>query len=256
VDGAQITLTAVPDIPLIRPGDDLVAIVVDRMQQAHMAFQDGDVLVLCQKIISKAEGRFARLDTVAPSEDAKALALDTEKDPRLVELILREARAVLRERRHLIIAEHRLGWVCANAGIDHSNVEQPEDGDVYLLLPEDPDSSAEQIRAGLVRAANTDVAVIINDTHGRPFRNGAVGVALGVAGMLPLSDLRGRQDLFGYELQTSILSIADEIASAASLLMGQADEGRPAVLVRGAPLMLGCGKARDLQRRADLDMFR
>jgi len=256
VGGAQVTLTAVPDIPFIQPGDDLVAILLDRMQRANMMPQDGDVLVLCQKIVSKAEGRLVRLSGVEPSEDAKGLATEIEKDPRLVELILRESRTILRKRRHLVIAEHRLGWVCANAGIDRSNVAQPKDDDVHLLLPQDPDRSAHEIREQLVRATHTDCAVIINDTHGRPFRNGAVGVALGVAGMLPLSDLRGRRDLFGYELQTSILSIADEIASAASLLMGQADEGRPAILVRGAPFVSGYGTARDLQRRADLDMFR
>lgn len=256
MSSAQIILVAVPDIPLVQPGDDLVAILLDRMQRANMMLQDGDALVLCQKIVSKAEGRLVRLSDVEPSEDAKLLASEIEKDPRLVELILREAQAILRKRQHLVIAEHRLGWVCANAGIDRSNVAQPKDDDVHLLLPQDPDGSAREIRERLVRATNADVAVIINDTHGRPFRNGAVGVALGVAGMLPLSDLRGRRDLFGYELQTSILSTADEIAAAASLLMGQADEGRPVILVRGAPLVLGRGTARDLQRPADLDMFR
>ena len=147
--GPQVTLTAIPDIPLIRAGDDLVAILLDRMGRADLVLQDGDVLVLCQKIVSKAEGRCARLSAVEPSEDAKALASETEKDPHLVELILQEAREVLRKRRHLIIAEHRLGWVCANAGIDRSNVEQPRDDDVHLLLPEDPDRSALEIRERL-----------------------------------------------------------------------------------------------------------
>ncbi len=261
---SQITLTAVPDMPLIRPGDDLAAILLERLSRAGLTLQDGDVLVLCQKVVSKAEGRAVRLDTVTPSEEARALAAETGKDPRLVELILREARAVLRARFHLIVVEHRLGWICANAGIDRSNVAQPEDdgsarltgAGVVLLLPADPDRSAREIRARLVAASGADVAIIINDTHGRPFREGAVGVAIGVAGVSPLSDLRGRSDLFGYTLQTTVLATADEIASAASLLMGQADEGRPAILVRGAPVVSGEGAARDLQRPAEKDLFR
>jgi coenzyme F420-0:L-glutamate ligase/coenzyme F420-1:gamma-L-glutamate ligase len=252
----QITLTAVPDIPLIRAGDDLAAILLDRLQKAALTLQDGDVMVLCQKIVSKAEGRAVRLDQVQPSEEARALAAESGKNPHLVELILRESRSVLRTRPHLIVSEHRLGWICANAGIDRSNVAQPEHDGVVLLLPADPDQSARGIRARLNAASGADVAVVINDTHGRPFRNGAVGVAIGVAGLAPLSDLRGQPDLFGYQLQTSILGTADEIASAASLLMGQADEGRPAILVRGAPVILGAGSARDLQRPEEKDLFR
>ncbi len=252
----SITLTAIPDIPLVRPGDDLVAILLERIQAAGLALQDGDVLVLCQKIVSKAEGRIMRLADVLPSDEARALAAETDKDSRLVELILRESKAILRKRPHLIVAEHRLGWICANAGIDRSNVAQPEDDSVVLLLPTDPDRSAREMRERLVAATGANVAVIINDTHGRPFREGAVGVAVGVAGMSPLSDLRGRPDLFGYQLQTSVLGTADEIASAASLLMGQADEGRPAILVRSAPVTLGDGAARDLQRPPDQDLFR
>ncbi len=252
----QITLTAIPDIPLIQPGDDLVAMLLERLEQAGLTLRDGDVLVVCQKIVSKAQGRMVRLDEVTPSEEARALAEETGKDSRQVELILRESRAVLRKRPHLIIAEHRLGWICANAGIDRSNVAQPEEDGVLLLLPSDPDRSAQEMRDRLVAATGADVAVIINDTHGRPFRNGAVGVAIGVAGLCPLSDLRGMPDLFGYELQTSILGTADEIASAASLLMGQADEGRPIILVRGAPVVRGEGTARDLQRPEEMDLFR
>lgn len=252
----QITLDAIPDVPLIRPGDDLAAILLDRARQANLSFQDGDVLVLCQKIVSKAEGRMVKLDEVTPSKEAQALAKETGKDARLVELILCEARAVLRVRPHLIIAEHRLGWICANAGIDRSNVAQPESDGAVLLLPLEPDRSAQRIRERVRAATGAEIAVIINDTHGRPFRNGAVGVAIGVAGMSPLSDLRGQPDLFGYYLQTSVLGTADEIASAASLLMGQADEGRPAVLVRGVPVILDEGTARDLQRSQENDLFR
>jgi coenzyme F420-0:L-glutamate ligase/coenzyme F420-1:gamma-L-glutamate ligase len=252
----QITLTAVPGFPLVQPGDDLAAILLDRLRRAGMVLRDGDVLVLCQKIVSKAEGRMIELNGVVPSNDAQTLAAETGKDPHLVQLILDEARAVLRSRPYLIIAEHRLGWICANAGIDRSNVAQPDDDGVVLLLPRDPDRSAKEIRQRVVAATGADIAVIINDTHGRPFRNGAVGVAIGVAGMFPLSDLRGQADLFGYQLKSSILGIADEIASAASLLMGQADEGRPAILVRGAPIVSGAGTAQDLQRTEEKDLFR
>jgi coenzyme F420-0:L-glutamate ligase/coenzyme F420-1:gamma-L-glutamate ligase len=256
VNSPQITLAAIPDIPLIQAGDDLVMILLDHLHKGGMNLRDGDVLVLCQKIVSKAEGRMVLLDEVTPSEEALRLAGETGKNPRLVELILREARKVLRARPHLIIAEHRLGWICANAGIDRSNVAQPGDDGVVLLLPVDPDRSAHKIRERLVDLSGAQIAVIINDTHGRPFRNGAVGVAIGVSGMAPLTDLRGQPDLFGYHLQTSILGTADEIAAAASLLMGQADEGRPAILVRGAPIVLGEGKARDLQRAEEQDLFR
>jgi coenzyme F420-0:L-glutamate ligase/coenzyme F420-1:gamma-L-glutamate ligase len=256
VDLARITLIAIPDIPLIQAGDDIAAILLDRMARAGLAFMDGDALVLCQKIVSKAEGRAFKLREVSPSEDAQALAAETGKDPRLVQLILNESGAVLRTRPQLIIAEHRLGWICANAGIDRSNVNQAQEDGVVLLLPRDPDGSAREIRDRLAAASGAQIAVIINDTHGRPFRNGAVGVAIGVAGMSPLSDLRGQPDLFGYQLQTSVLGTADEIAAAASLLMGQADEGRPAVLVRGAPISFGKGTARELQRPEEQDLFR
>jgi coenzyme F420-0:L-glutamate ligase/coenzyme F420-1:gamma-L-glutamate ligase len=256
VNEQQITLAAIPGIPLIRAGDDLAEILLERMGRAGMAVQHGDVLVICQKIVSKAEGRLVPLSEVAPSAEALALAAETGKDARLVELILRESRAILRQRPQLLIAEHRLGWICANAGIDRSNVARPEEDEVVLLLPEDPDRSARHLRDALSAATGRELAVIINDTHGRPFRNGAVGVAIGVAGMAPLSDLRGQPDLFGYRLQTSVLGTADEIASAASLLMGQADEGRPAILVRGAPIYLGEGSARELQRPEEKDLFR
>jgi coenzyme F420-0:L-glutamate ligase/coenzyme F420-1:gamma-L-glutamate ligase len=256
MNGTQINLIAIPDIPLIQPGDDLAGILLDCLEKGGMALQSGDVLVLCQKIVSKAEGRAVALGCVVPSETARTLAAETGKDPRLVELILQESRSLLRQRPHLLIAEHRLGWICANAGIDRSNVAQADGSGVVLLLPVDPDRSAHEIRQRLVSVIGGPIGVIINDTHGRPFRNGAVGVAIGVAGVVPLSDLRGQPDLFGYRLQTSILGTADEIASAASLLMGQADEGRPAILVRGAPVRFGEGSAWELQRPEEQDMFR
>jgi coenzyme F420-0:L-glutamate ligase/coenzyme F420-1:gamma-L-glutamate ligase len=252
---SHIILTAIPGIPLIQPGDDLAALIVDCAATAGIEFRDGDVLVVTQKVVSKAEGRAVQLRTVEPSDDAQALAAQTEKDPRLVEVILREAQAVLRWRVGLIITEHCLGWVCANAGVDRSNVAPPAQ-QVVLRLPEDPDQSAQLLRDRVRQATGAEVAVVIADTHGRPFRLGAVGVAVGVAGMAPLADLRGRCDLFGYELRTTVVAVADELASAASLLMGQADEGRPVVLVRGAPHVKGEGRGRDLQRPRELDLFR
>ncbi len=254
--GRSVTLTAVPGIPLIRPGDDLAAIILERMAAAGLAFQPGDILVVCQKVISKAEGRLVRLAEVIPSPEALALAARARKDPRLVELILQESRAVLRVRPGLIIVEHRLGWVCANAGIDRSNVAEPEDDGWVLLLPEDPDRSARTLRQRLHEAMGIPVAVIVNDTHGRPFRLGAVGVAIGVAGLAPVADLRGQPDLFGRALQTTTVGLADEVASAASMVMGQADEGRPVVLVRGLTYPPGEGAARDLQRSPEKDLFR
>jgi coenzyme F420-0:L-glutamate ligase/coenzyme F420-1:gamma-L-glutamate ligase len=252
---SNMTLTAIPGIPLIKAGDDLTTIILDCASAADICFRDGDVLVVAQKIISKAEGRVVHLDDVEPSDHALAVAAQTGKDPRLVEIILSEARAILRWRPSLIIVEHRLGWVCANAGVDRSNVAPPGQ-EVVLLLPEDPDHSARQLRDRMRQITGTDVAVIITDTHGRPFRLGAVGVAIGVAGLTPLADLRGHLDLYGYELRTTMVAVADELASAASLLMGQADEGRPVVLVRGAPCLGRKGRARDLQRAKELDLFR
>lgn len=252
---SRMTLTAIPGIPLIQAGDDLATIILNCASAADICFRDGDVLVVTQKIVSKAEGRAVRLDDVEPSDRASALAAQTGKDPRLVEIILGEARAVLRWRLSLIIAEHRLGWVCANAGVDRSNVAPPGQ-EVVLLLPEDPDRSAHQLRDRVCQATDADVSVVIVDTHGRPFRLGAVGVAIGVAGLTPLANLRGHLDLFGHELRTTTVAVADELASAASLLMGPADEGRPVVLVRGAPCPGRSGKARDLQRAKELDLFR
>lgn len=250
-----MTLTAIPDIPLIQAEDDLATIILDCASAADICFRDGDVLVVTQKIVSKAEGRAVRLDDVEPSDRASALAAQTGKDPRLVEIILGEARAVLRWRPSLIIVEHRLGWVCANAGVDRSNVAPPGE-EVVLLLPEDPDRSAHQLRDRVRQTTGADVSVVIIDTHGRPFRLGAVGVAIGVAGQSPLANLRGHLDLFGHELRTTTVAVADELASAASLLMGAADEGRPVVLVRGAPRPGKRGRARDLQRAKELDLFR
>lgn len=252
---SHITLTAIPDIPLIQPGDDLATVILDCAAAAGIEFRDGDILVVTQKVVSKVEGRAVHLEDVEPSDRARALAAQTGKNPRLVEVILREAQAVLRWRPGLIIAEHRLGWVCTNAGVDRSNVAPPGQ-EVVLPLPEDSDHSARQLRDRVRQSTGTDIAVVITDTHGRPFRLGAVGVAVGVAGLVPLTDLRGYPDLYGYKLRTTTVAVADELASAASLLMGQADEGRPVVLVRGVSYARREGRARDLQRPRERDLFR
>jgi coenzyme F420-0:L-glutamate ligase/coenzyme F420-1:gamma-L-glutamate ligase len=212
------------------------------------------VLVLAQKIVSKAEGRLVHLPEVAPSPRALELAVTTGKDPRLVELILGEATEVLRARPGLLVVEHRLGFVCANAGVDQSNVAGSDDW--ALLLPVDPDASARRLRDAIRAASGAELAVIVSDSHGRAWRFGVVGVAIGVAGLHPLSDLRGQPDLTGRPLQITEVGTADELAAAAGLLMGQADAGTPAVLVRGAAFVAGEGRLRELLRPKQQDLFR
>jgi len=252
-DHPTIQIIAIPGIPLIQAGDDLAAILLDRLAAADLRLQDGDVLVVTSKIVSKAEGRAMRLHDVVPSPQATELATVCQKDPRLIEVILRESKRVLRTRPGLIIVEDRRGFVCANAGVDHSNVAGE---DWVLCLPEDPDRSALMLRRQLEAVTGARIGVIIADSHGRAFRMGTVGVAVGAAGVAGLLDLRGRPDLFGYRLQVTQVGLADEIAAAASLLMGQADEARPAVLVRGVPYPLREGNAQELVRPRELDLFR
>ena len=252
----QLTFTALPEIPLIRPGDDLVAIILAGLDAAGVTLLDGDVIVVGQKIISKAEGRFVDLEQIHPSPEADALAEETGKDPRLVELILRESAEVLRKRENLIIVEHRLGFVCANAGIDRSNVENEEDGEWVLLLPEDPEMSARELREGFRTANGVEIGVLINDSHGRSWRMGTVGVCIGVAGFPAVVDLRGQKDLLGYTLRSTVIGLADEIAAGASALMGQADERQPVIHVRGLPYPLREGSLSEILREKELDLFR
>jgi coenzyme F420-0:L-glutamate ligase/coenzyme F420-1:gamma-L-glutamate ligase len=255
----RLTLTALPGIPLIEPGDDLASLVLRSLPQADVRLEDGDALVFAQKIVSKAEGRLVDLATVSPSARAEEVGRQAEKDPRVIELILGESAQVIRVRPGVVIVEHRLGFVCANAGVDHSNVRGPggQTGDWVLLLPRDPDASAAELRQRLLSAAGLkSLAVVINDSHGRAWRNGTVGVALGAAGLPALLDLRGRPDLFDRMLQVTQVGLADEIAAAASALMGQADEGRPVIHVRGIPYPLREGAAAELIREKSLDLFR
>lgn len=253
----SLQLIALPGIPLVREGDDLAELARKALHMADEVFVDGDVLVLAQKIVSKSEGRLVRLADVQVSQRAKALAVEVNKDERLVELILSESNDVVRFRRDVLIVEHRLGFVMANAGIDMSNVLQGEADDAALLLPRDPDSSCERLRIAIRERVGADIGVVINDSHGRAWRNGTVGVAIGAAGIPALLDLRGAPDLYGRHLQTTEVGLADEIAAAASLLMGQANEGCPMVLVRGLSKFSGKhGRASDLVRNKQIDLFR
>jgi len=247
-----LTLTALDGIPEVRAGDDLAALLRAALARCDLRVRDGDVLVIAQKIVSKSEGRVVALDEVAPGQRALGLARLTGKDPRLVELILRESVSVLRARRDVLIVEHRRGWIMANAGIDLSNVSAC--GTHALLLPEDPDATCERLRAALADVA--DLGVVINDSFGRAWRCGVIGTALGTAGVPGLVDLRGRPDRNGRALQSSEVAVADELAAAASLVMGQADEGCPAVLARGLPWPLRESSGRELLRSRATDLFR
>ena len=253
----SMTLTALPGLPLVRPGDDLAGLIQAGLQAAGLGLENGDVLVVAQKVVSKVEGRTVNLAEVTPSDRARELARPGEKDPRVVEVILRESRRVVRAERGVLIVEHRLGFVCANAGVDHSNVSgEGEAGEWVLLLPEDPDGSARSLRQGLESWSGKLLGVLIIDSHGRAWRMGTVGVAIGVSGFPALVDLRGRPDLYGYRLRITQVGLADEIAAAASALMGQADERRPVVHVRGLPYPLREGSVVELIRPASEDLFR
>jgi coenzyme F420-0:L-glutamate ligase/coenzyme F420-1:gamma-L-glutamate ligase len=253
-----LTITPLADIPFIRPDDNLADILLAALQKTGIALENGDILVLAQKIVSKAENRLVNLATVTPSPAALELSDKSGKDPRLAELILRESNEILRTRMGSVIVEHRLGFICANAGIDHSNVagDGNESEEWVLLLPENPDQSAAEIREKLEAASGKSLGVLIIDSHGRAWRIGTVGVAIGLSGLPGLIDERGWKDLFGYALQITILGAADELAAAASLAMGQAAEGRPAVHVRGFPYPLGEGKLKEILRPKDQDLFR
>ena len=259
---SQLSITALPGIPLVNPGDDLTEIICNGLKECGTTLMDGDILVLAQKIVSKSEGRYAALESVSPTAAAMELAEEVDKDPRLVELILSESKTVVRKRKGVLIVEHNLGIVMANAGIDASNVEPLENhksGETtqqVLLLPEKPDASCRILRDHLQKKTGANVAVIINDSVGRAWRNGTVGMAIGTAGIDALLDLNGRPDLFDRPLQATQVGLADELASAASIVMGQADEGRPVVHIRGYRTASGNGNAQDLIRAEEQDLFR
>ena len=248
---AALTLTPIEGIPLIQPGDHLAEIILSALQTSRITLQNHDILVLAQKIVSKAEGRQVNISTVDPSIKAVVYAAEAEKDPRLVELILQESKEVLRVRPGLMIVEHQLGFICANAGVDRSNVE----GDRIVLLPERPDRSAATIKNRIEALSGAAIAVIISDTFGRPWRRGLTDVAIGVAGMAAINDLRGTTDMHGRVLDVSEVAVVDEIAGAADLVMGKST-GIPAAIVRGVHWEPAPGRAADLVRPATEDMFR
>lgn len=233
----RLEVVAVPGVPVIAAGDDLPAIAVDAIARAGVTLRDGDVVVVTSKVVSRAEGRFVDLSTVQVSPEAAELAIETAKDPRLVELILRESVAVSRRARGVLVTRHRLGFVAAHAGIDASNAVPPgapeSSGPWALLLPVDPDAAAAAIRGALEAASGARLGVVISDSFGRPFRIGTVGAAIGISGLPPIWDRRGERDLFGRTLEITVTALGDQVAAAADLVAGQADEGRPLVLVRG-----------------------
>jgi coenzyme F420-0:L-glutamate ligase/coenzyme F420-1:gamma-L-glutamate ligase len=248
----KVSIIPLPNLPLIRRGDDLVNIIIRCLSDSGEELLKGDILVLSQKIVSKAEGNTVDLNEVAPSKEALELAQEVGKDPRLVHLILKESKRIVRKSYGVLIMEHKKGWICADAGVDFSNVA----GNCVALLPEEPDRTAENIRDRLRQSLHVEIAILISDSQGRPFRNGSVGVALGCAGMPALVSLIGDEDLYHYKLRHAQAAFADQVASSALLVMGEANEGVPAVIVRGLNFSRKKEPARDLIRSQEKDLFR
>lgn len=249
-------LIALQGFPIVERGDDLPALITQALEGQNEALREADVLVVAQKIVSKSEGRLVQLDSIVPSPRALELAALTGKDPRVVELVLRESTEIVRHRKNVLITRHRNGYVYANAGIDQSNVGRRDEPQCALLLPENPDASAAALRTALRNRHGADIAVIVNDSAGRPWRLGVTGIALGTAGFLPLESRVGKPDLFGRPLEITEVAVADELAAAASHLMGQGDEGRPVVLIRGAVIQRAEAGSGSLIRAPDQDLFR
>ena len=252
----RLELIALEDFPLVEPGDDLGQLIADSLCHNKVELLGGDVLVVAQKVVSKAEGRYVRLADIEPGPEAIALAQRADKDPRQVEVMLAESREVLRVRPGVIIVEHRLGYVHANAGIDRSNIANSLADPRVLLLPRDPDASARALRAALAERTRVEPQVIINDSAGRAWRHGTVGIAIGTAGLEPVRNQIGERDMFGNILQVTEPAVADELAAAASLLMGQSTQGLPVILARGAGLSPSEEGSGRLLRERVLDMFR
>ncbi len=253
---SEVTIKALTGIKLVEPGDDLGAITVAAFAANGLVPKADDVLVVAQKIVSKAEGRYVDVANVQPSARAIALSAELDKDPRFVEVVLGESKRVVRYRPGLLIVEHRLGFVMANAGIDHSNVATDDGVERVLLLPLDPDGSAARLQQHISEAFGVRIGVVISDSFGRPWRKGTVGIAIGAAGLPSMVDLRGQPDLFGRELLVTETGFADEIAAAAGLVMGQADEALPMVLMRGLSWSAPEAPAAALVRPAEHDLFR
>jgi coenzyme F420-0:L-glutamate ligase/coenzyme F420-1:gamma-L-glutamate ligase len=249
-----VQVIAVEGLPLIRKGDNLAQLICSAAEKQHTPIQNGDVLVATHVAVSKAEGNVVNLDKVVPSKKANEIAKKTGKDPALVEVVLRESKDIVRMRDSVLITESRQGFICANSGVDRSNVEGERN---VAPLPRDPDLSAKKIRQEMKKLTGCDVAVIVSDTHGRPFRMGEVNVAVGVSGLKPIRDRRGEKDLFGYVLRIKQTAIADELASAAELVIGQANEGIPVAIIRGYNYPKSdTAKATELVRSREKDLFR
>ena len=249
---STIALIPIPDIPQIQPGDDLVSILLDAIDRSKVGLKNGDILVMCQKIVSKAEGAVVDLKTVEPSDFAHQIADQWEKDPRIVEVVLRESNRIVMMKNGVVITETKRGWVCANSGVDASNTLAD---DIVIVLPEDPDKSAKDMRIAIQERRNISIGIVITDTFGRPWRDGLVEFALGVSGFEGLLDLRGGEDLQGRELSHTVISVADELACAAGLLMEQS-AAVPAVIVRGYKYIPAEGNGQILIRPAEADLFR
>lgn len=255
----RLEIVALEGVPIVEPGDDLSKIVIDALRANAWELADGDVLVITSKLLSRVEGRFFDLSTLDVSEEAERLAKETNKDPRLVELVLRDTRSVSRKGENVLVVRHRLGFVSANAGIDASNAAPPHappgSGPWALVMPKNPDKTAEWLRAALQQETNAAIGIVITDSFGRPFRVGTVGTAVGVAGVPAVFDQRGKQDLFGRPLEATITALADQIAAAADLVSGQADEARPITVVRGLQFDVVASSAAQLLRLPAADLY-
>ncbi len=255
----NLCITAISKLPMVNPGDDLAALIFQALLDEDLNLKPNDILVITQKIVSKSENRLVNLSEIVPGEQAIDLANRVRKDPRLVEVVLRESKSVVRSAPGVLIVENRLGFISANAGVDHSNVRGSwgEHADWVLLLPENPDRSAQQIREKIQQMSGVEpIGVLIVDSHGRAWRVGTVGMTIGLAGIPGVVDLRGREDVYGYKLQYTIIAAADELAAAASLVMGQVDERTPVVHVRGFPYPLRESHLGELLRPEEQDLFR
>lgn len=257
--GSEILVRAIPDVPTVDRGDDLLELVISSLERANVVLGDGDVLVIASKIVSRAEGCFVDLSTVEPTATAEKLSLEVDNDPRLVELILRESESVSRKTKGALIVRHRLGFISANAGIDASNAAptgaHDDSGPWVLTLPHDPDETARRLRSGVAERCSVDVGVVITDSWGRPFRRGTVGFALGSSGVPPVWDRRGAHDRHGRVLESTETATVDAIAAAADLVAGQADEGRPLILVRGLRFKASSESSQALLRDPENDLY-
>jgi coenzyme F420-0:L-glutamate ligase/coenzyme F420-1:gamma-L-glutamate ligase len=251
---ASVSIHPLANFPIVQSGDDLALFIGDALSATNLSLEDGDVVVVAQKIVSLSENRLVRLDDVDVSPAAAALAAETDKDPRVVELILQESAAVIRKKPGVIIAQHRLGFVGANAGVDQSNIDH-SNGECALLLPDDPDRSAKTLREALLKATGKTLGVVVSDSMNRPWRLGSIGSAIGSAGITVLDDRCGQPDLYGRELKATVTNQADAIAAAAVLVMGESTERVPVVIVRGVAARDSGQKARDCIRAVADDLF-